>query len=112
MKNSNVKQAAYLLASLTMLAAAGSAAAYDFTVTNSTEVKIISIEASEDGKTWGKFNIGTGLAADESTKITWDASTDESVCEWQVRADYADGSKAAPAKFDFCEKDLEIEFTE
>ncbi len=112
MKIRNVTRSTPALLAIALLAAASSASAYDFTVTNSTEVKITSIEASEDDKTWGKFNIGAGLAAGESMKITWDASTDESVCEWKVRASYADGSKAEPTTFDFCEKDLEIEFTE
>ena len=112
MKNSKLKQVGQIFVALTMLAAAGGAAAYDFTVTNSTEVKITTVEASEDGKTWGKFDMGTGLAAGASRKITWNSSTDDSGCEWQVRATYADGSASEPTKFDFCKEDLEIEFTE
>lgn len=112
MKSSKFIRSTPALLAIALLAAATSASAYDFTVTNGTEVKIVSIEATEDGKTWGKFNIGAGLVAGASMKITWDASTEESVCEWKVRASYADGSEAAPAAFDFCEKDLKIEFTE
>lgn len=104
-----VKKAIFALA---IFACIGGAHAYEFNITNSTAVKITSVEASEDGETWGKFNIGAGLAAGATTTITWDASTDESGCAWQVRASYADGSEAAPAEFDFCEEDIEIEFTE
>jgi len=112
MKNSLEKNAIAGLFAIAMIAAAGGASAYDFTVTNSTKVKITSVEASEDGKSWGKFDMGAGLAAGASSKITWDSATDESGCEWQVRASYADGSESEPSKFDFCEKDLDIEFTE
>ncbi len=97
---------------LAMFACIGGANAYEFNITNSTKSKITGVEASEDGKTWGKFDMGTGLPAGESTKITWDSSTDKSGCEWQVKANYADGSESEPAKFDFCEKDIELEFTE
>jgi hypothetical protein len=112
MKNTSQNFVSKTMLALATFACIGSANAYDFTVTNSTEVKIVGVEASEDGKTWGAFDMGAGLAAGASSKITWDSSTDESGCAWQVRASYADGSESEPAEFDFCEEDLEIEFTE
>ncbi len=112
MKNTSQNFVSKTLLALATFACIGSANAYDFTVTNSTEVKIVSIEVTEDGESWGPFDIGAGLAAGASTKITWAAHTDDSGCEWQVRAGYADGSESEPAEFDFCEEDLEIEFTE
>lgn len=112
MKNTSQKIATKTLLAVALFACVGGANAYEFNITNSTAVKITSVEASEDGKTWGKFDMGAGLAAGASTKITWDSSTDNSGCEWQVKAGYADGSASAPAKFDFCKDDIEIEFTE
>ncbi len=112
MKHTSQKNVTKTLLTLALFACIGGANAYEFNITNSTKSKIVGVEASEDGKTWGKFDMGKGLAAGASTTITWDASTDDSVCEWQVRASYADGSESEPAKFDFCEKDLEIEFSE
>ena len=112
MKHSSQKIVTKTVLALAMFACIGGANAYEFNITNSTESKITGVEASEDGKTWGKFDMGAGLAAGESTTITWDASTDDSGCEWQVKASYADGSVSLPAKFDFCKDDIEIEFTE
>ena len=112
MKHTSQKFVTKTLITLALFASMGGANAYEFNITNSTAVKITSVEASEDGKTWGKFDMGAGLAAGASTTITWDSSTDDSGCEWMVKASYADGSASAPAKFDFCKDDIEIEFTE
>jgi len=101
-----------LVAALALFACAGSASAYDFVVSNATKSKITRIQVSEDGKTWGNFDIGTGIAAGASAKLVWSAATDNSGCEWLVKAAYADGSESEPAEFDFCEEDLEIEFSE
>ena len=112
MKQTSQKFVTKTLLTLALLACMCGANAYEFNITNSTAVKITSVEASEDGKTWGKFDMSAGLAAGASTTITWDSSTDNSGCEWMVKASYADGSVSAPTKFDFCEDDIEIEFTE
>ena len=112
MKHRNQKIVTKSLLALALFTCIGGANAYEFKITNSTKVKIVSIEATEDGKNWGKFDIGAGLAGGASTTITWDASTDDSGCGWKVRAGYADGSESEPKEFDFCEEDLEIEFTE
>lgn len=112
MKNISQNFVNKTLLALATFACMGGANAYEFTVTNSTASKIVSVEASEDGKTWGAFDMGAGLAAGASSTITWDASTDESGCAWQVRASYADGSESEPTEFDFCEEDLTINFTE
>lgn len=112
MKHTSQNTVTKAILAVALFACIGGANAYEFNITNSTKSKITSVEASEDGKTWGKFDMGKGLAAGASTTITWDASTDDSGCEWQVKASYADGSESEPAAFDFCEKDLEIEFSE
>ena len=85
MKNTSQKIVTKTLLALAMFACIGGANAYEFNITNSTGSKITGVEASEDGKTWGKFDMGAGLAAGESTTITWDSSTDDSGCEWRAR---------------------------
>ena len=112
MKHTSQKIVTKTLIALAMFACIGGANAYEFSITNSTESKITAVQASEDGKTWGAFDMGAGLPAGENTTITWDSSTDSSGCDWLVKASYADGSESLPAKFDFCEDNIELEFTE
>jgi hypothetical protein len=83
---------------------------YSFKVNNKTKVAITKILVSEDGKTWGAFDIGSGIGAGESATLVWDTSTNNSGCKQSVKAVYADGTEAEPAKFDFCEKGLDLEF--
>ena len=98
-----------LAAALTLMA--GSAwAEYSFSVQNNTSSKITGIEASEDGSSWGAFDIGGGIAAGSSMDLTWDQSTDDSNCEWHFRATFADGSTSEEVPFDFCEEGLVLEF--
>ncbi len=85
-------------------------AEYSFVVHNNTGDKIVAIHVSEDGANWGKFNIGSGIPAGASSQLVWDASTDESGCEWLFRATFADGSESEEVPFDFCEEGLELEF--
>ena len=84
--------------------------AYSFTITNTTDSRITKVEVSEDGKSWGFFDIGPGIKPGDTTEVVWDSSTDDSGCEWQVRASFADKTTSPPAAFDFCEEDLGIEF--
>lgn len=100
---------AILAAALTLMA--GTAwAEYTFDVHNSTGSRITAIEVSEDGDEWGEFDIGSGIAAGATATLQWDASTDDSGCEWQFRATFADGSVSDEVSFDFCEDDLELTF--
>ena len=84
--------------------------AYEFTINNLTSSKIVALEVSEDGASWGNFNVGAGLDAGASATATWSESTNDSNCEWQVRAKFADGSSSDAATFDFCEEELVVEF--
>jgi hypothetical protein len=86
------------------------AAEYSFEVKNSTKDKVTKLEASEDGKEWGAFDIGAGIKSGETVKLVWDKSTDEGNCEQKIRATYADKSKTEETEFDFCEDDLVLEF--
>lgn len=101
-----------VLLALTLLALPAVSQAYSFNIINSSSSKITQLEVSEDGKEWGYFDIGPGIPAGETVEATWDSSTDDSNCEWQVRANFADGSKSPPTSFDFCEEDLEVEFSD
>lgn len=83
---------------------------YSFKVHNSTKTTIKKLLLSEDGKKWGTFDIGKGIAAGKTADLVWDSSTDNSGCDWWVKAVYADGSETEVVKFDFCEKGLELEF--
>jgi hypothetical protein len=79
-------------------------------VHNTTKNTIKKILVSEDGKDYGFFDIGKGIKPGETADLTWDQSTNNEKCKQWVKAVYDDGSESEPAKFDFCEDDLELEF--
>lgn len=81
-----------------------------FKAHNTTKVVIKKMLVSEDGKTWGAFDIGAGIAAGGSETLVWDKSTDNEDCKQWVKAVFADGEESEPVKFDFCEAGLELEF--
>ena len=84
---------------------------YKFKVYNNTKVRIKQILVSENGKKWGFFDVGKGIAAGATTELVWDSSTDSDGCEWYFKAVWADGDESDPAQFDFCEEGLVIEFS-
>jgi hypothetical protein len=98
------------LLSLTAFATQAAESEYSFKVNNKTKVAIKKILVSEDGKTWGFFDIGKGIPAGGSETLVWDTSTNNSGCKQFVKAVYADDTEAEAAKFDFCEKGLDLEF--
>lgn len=85
---------------------------YSFKVANKTKQKITKVLVSEDGKKYGPFDIGKGIGAGKTVTLVWDKSTNSENCKQWVKAAYEDGEESEPAKFDFCEKNLEIEFEE
>jgi hypothetical protein len=94
------------------LAPATPKAAYTFKVHNGTKETIKGLLASPDGKKYGPFDIGkAGLAPGKTITLEWSESTENGNCEWMIKAVYADGSESEAAEFDFCEKDLVLEFT-
>jgi len=84
---------------------------YKFKIHNNTKLVIKRIQVSDDGKKWGTFDIGDGIDAGATEEMVWDKSTDNGACEWWFKATWSDGEVSDAAKFDFCEKDLVIEFT-
>lgn len=85
-------------------------AQYTFKVKNDNVQKITKLLASEDGKTYGDFDLGEGIDVGETMTLNWDKSTNKSSCEWFLKAVYADKSVGEAVKFDFCAEDLVIEF--
>lgn len=84
---------------------------YKYKVHNGTGVTITKLMASDDGKNYLPFDIGAGIKPGQTITLVWDQSTDNGACEWWIKAAYADGSVSPPAKFDFCEEDLVLEFS-
>ncbi len=83
---------------------------YSFKVTNTTKEKITGLLASEDGKTYRKFDVGAGIEAGGTITLAWDKSTDGSNCGWFFKAVFAGGDESEAEEFDFCEDDLTLEF--
>jgi hypothetical protein len=99
-----------VLAGLVSVAGTAHANDFSFNVHNSTDTRITKILVSENRKSWGQFNIGRGIQPGATVKLVWDKSTNNEACAQWVKAVFADNTEAKPAKFDFCEDDLEIEF--
>jgi hypothetical protein len=91
-------------------ASATSKVDYRFKVHNNTKVAIKKILVSEDGKKWAQFDIGDGIAAGATDELVWDKSTDTGNCEWNFKAVFSNGEESEPVEFDFCEKNLVLEF--
>ena len=83
---------------------------YSFKVKNTTEEKITKILVSEDGDKYGFFDIGAGIKPGETVTLVWDKSTNSSSCHQWFKAVWESGKEGQPVKFDFCEKDLQLEF--
>ena len=100
---------AFILMSFTV-SNAQSSDEYSFKVFNNTKSTIKKLLVSEDGKKYGYFDIGKGIAAGKSVTLVWDKSTNDEECVQYFKAVYADGTESQPAKFDFCEDELELVF--
>lgn len=46
-----------------------------FYVENATSAPIKGLYASENGGSWGRFDIGSGIAPGKSVKMNWSSST-------------------------------------
>ena len=85
---------------------------FSFKVRNGTQENITVLLVSEDGATYGKFDIGAGIASGATETLVWDKSTDEGDCNQYFKAVFADGGESPAVKFDFCEENLVLEFDE
>jgi hypothetical protein len=98
------------VAGIGMMATAAQAEEFSFTATNTTKSNITEVFVSENKSEWGYFDIGSVIKPGATVNLVWDQSTNSEGCSQWVKAAYADGSESEPAKFDFCENGLEIEF--
>jgi hypothetical protein len=114
MKLQNRLTKAALLACAFVLTALFSSVAladdYSFKVHNNTKETITKLLVSEDGKTYGFFDIGDGIKAGDTETLVWDKATNSQSCHQWFKAVWASGEEGKPVKFDFCEKDLTLEF--
>ena len=101
---------AFALAGTGPAITAAGAAEYSFTATNTTDLTVTEIWVSENKTDWGYFDIGSGIEPGATSNLVWSQSTNSENCSQWVKANYADGSESEPAKFDFCEDGLEIDF--
>jgi hypothetical protein len=83
---------------------------YSFKIHNNTKHAIKKVLVSEDGKTWGQFDVGDGIAAGETEEMIWDKSTNGESCKQWFKAVFSNGEESEAVKFDFCEKGLVLEF--
>jgi hypothetical protein len=102
--------AAFGIAASGMFASGAQAEEFSFTATNTTNSTVTEILVSEDKAEWGYFDIGSGIKPGSTSNLVWSQSTNNENCAQWVKATFADGSESEPAKFDFCENGLEIEF--
>ncbi|KQT45235.1 hypothetical protein ASG43_13215 [Aureimonas sp. Leaf454] len=93
-----------------MAASAAHAEEFSFTASNTTKSAITDVYVSEDKQEWGYFDIGSGIKPGATVNLVWDQATNSETCTQWVKAAYADGTESEPAKFDFCENGLEIDF--
>ncbi|MDQ6624741.1 MAG: hypothetical protein M3Y69_01180 [Verrucomicrobiota bacterium] len=82
----------------------------NFKVTNTTKTKIVKLLASENGKDYGNFDLGDGIAPGKTVTLNWGKNTKDTGCKWFLKAVFSDGEESEAQKFDFCEDDLELEF--
>lgn len=110
---SNFRKVALLALALLLLLSVPASYArrqdYSFKVHNVGKNTVLKIMASEDGKNWGYFEIGDGIAPGDTKTIVWDRSTNNEECVQYFKAAFDDGLESPPKKFDFCEKNLVIE---
>ncbi|MBU2328936.1 MAG: hypothetical protein KJ755_16550 [Alphaproteobacteria bacterium] len=101
---------AFAVAGNGMVSTVAQANEFSFTASNSTSTAITEILVSENKSDWGYFDIGSGIKPGSTVDLVWDQSTNGESCAQWVKATFADGSESEPAKFDFCENGLELDF--
>ncbi len=102
-KNSLLASASLIAFSLVTNVASASADQWYFYVQNNSSSAIKKLLVGEPNKSWGMFDIGSGIASGENTKMIWDSSTDGQLCRQWIKAEFADGSESTPVVIDFCQ---------
>jgi hypothetical protein len=88
------------------LSGAAQAAEWYFYVQNNTRSTLTRLDVKQKGGPWGGFDIGSGIASGQKTRIEWGANTNNQACNQIIRATFADGSMSKELVNDFC-KDLD-----
>ena len=83
---------------------------HSFKVHNNTKETITKLLVSEDGETYGNFDIGDGIKPGDTETLVWNKSTNSQSCHQWFKAVWEGGKEGKPVKFDFCEKNLTLEF--
>ncbi|PYP82310.1 MAG: hypothetical protein DMF61_26745 [Blastocatellia bacterium AA13] len=83
---------------------------YKFKLHNNTKHVIKKVLVSEDGKEYGYFKIGNGIAAGQTVTLVWDKSTNDGPCHQYFKAVFDNDEESDPVNFDFCEEGLVLEF--
>jgi len=81
---------------------------YSFKLHNKTRSTIKRLLVSEDGKTFGYFDIGKGIRPGQKSTLVWDKSTNDGECVQYFKAVFDNGEESETVEFDFCEEDLEL----
>jgi hypothetical protein len=81
-----------------------------FKVHNNTKETITKLLVSEDGKTYGFFDLGDGIEPGDTETIVWDKSAHGQSCHQWFKAVWESGEEGKAVKFDFCEEGLTLEF--
>jgi hypothetical protein len=83
---------------------------YSFKIHNNTKHRITRVLVSENGKKWGEFDVGDGIAPGTTEEMVWDKSTNGESCHQWFKAVFDNDEESEAVKFDFCEKGLVLEF--
>lgn len=83
---------------------------YSFKVHNNTNSTITKVLVSQDGKEYGYFDIGSGIAPGTTVELIWSSSTNGESCHQYFKAVFDTGEESQAVKFDFCESGLVLEF--
>ena len=81
-----------------------------FKIHNNTKETITKLLVSEDGDTYGYFDIGDGIEPGDTETVVWDKSEDGQSCHQWFKAVWESGEEGKAVKFDFCENGLTLEF--
>ncbi|WP_019499066.1 hypothetical protein [Pseudanabaena sp. PCC 6802] len=101
-KNHVFASIALLALSTVALPNAASAEQWYFYVRNNSSAAIKQLLVSENGSSWGYFDIGSGVGVGAQAKMIWDSSTNNQGCSQLIKAVFSDGSESQPSRIDFC----------
>jgi len=80
-----------------------------FKILNNSGKKITKVWVSNGGKSW-TFDIGSGIANGDTKTLQWADWTDSLPCVLEFMCEFEDGTDSAEQPFDFCKKDLVLQF--